>query len=526
MKSCPVLISTALSALALSLTASATLGKPNDTLDSIRAKKPFPKPAPRKPAPRKPAPRPSPRPVPPTAAEPKSQWLVAKLGGGDSKTIAEAVKKAPSGTRIVVRGGIYSESLVLTRPVEIAPEAFDQPVIIEGVTGPAVRMEAVEAVLHNVTLRAAPAAGPKVAYAVDVPQGRLVLEECELGSGTKGCVWVHGKSAAPYLRKCRITATTGEGALVTEGAGGSFEECDFFESAGTQAHVTGGANPTFQSCGFRKGKAEGIVVADGGRGQFLRCEVLQNAGIGLSVSHGGNPTLQDCTFSVNTGRAVQVIEQGKATVLGGSISRNLDYAVYVSASQLNLTNCRITENKKDGVRFGEGAIGTVEGCEITGSGWNAVSIYTQGDPVIRNCQLRDQSSCAVVVNDGGKGTVEDCTLSGSRNWAALSVFTNAEPVVRRCKILKNQHEGVKIWDHSKGLVEDCSIYSNGWTGITLQGAADPIIRRCKIYQNAQQGLHAANRAAGTLEDCEFWKNGGGNVKVERSTTVTRRVVER
>lgn len=518
----------ALAAVLLICCSAAALADKKDTLDSIRAKRPSAKPAPRKPAPRRPAPAPRPaaRTEPAATAEPKTQWLVAKLGGGDSKSIAEAVKKVPAGTRIVVRGGIYPESLILTRPVEIAPEAFDKPVIIEGATGPAVRMEAEDAVIRGITLRGAPSAGAKVPYAVDVAKGRLVLEECELGSGAKGCVLVHGKGTTPYLRKCRISSATGDGAVVTDGAGGSFEECDFYESAGVQARVTGRANPTFQSCGFRKGKTDGIVVSDGGLGQFLRCEVLENQGQGLSISRGGNPVLQDCTFRANIGNAVQVTEQGRGAIQGGSISRNLGSGAQISASDFKITGCRIAENKKDGVSFIEGALGTVERCEITGNGWNAVSIYTRADPVIRNCQLRNHNSCGVVVNNGGKGTIEDCELSGSRNWAALSIFTQAEPVVRRCRIFGNQHEGLKVWDHSKGLIEECEIYKNGWTGITVQGASDPLIRRCKIYENTQLGFHAAVRAAGTLEECEFWSNRGGNLKIEHSTTVTRGIQQR
>src|SRR5207244_3535904 len=108
------------------------------------------------------------------------------------------------GNTIRVRPGRYAESLVLDRKVAIVGEGPRDAVIIESASADCVVMKAEEAVLRGLTLRCVAGARGAKYYAVDVPQGRLLLEDCDISSDALSCVAVHGAAASAVVRKCCI----------------------------------------------------------------------------------------------------------------------------------------------------------------------------------------------------------------------------------------------------------------------------------------------------------------------------------
>lgn len=503
---------------ALLLGGGTALADKKDTLDSIRAKKPA-KPAPRKPAPRKPAPRaatttkPPARPEP-KPGEPKSQWVVSRLGGGDYTSIGEAVRKVPVGGRILVRGGVYPESVVLNRPVEIAPEGFDQAVIVESSAGPALLMLAEEAVVRNLTFRAAPAAGEKVAYTVDVPGGKLVLEGCEIGGGSKGGLWAHGEKAAPYLRKTNVRAPAGDGLFFSERAGGTVEDCELAQCLGAGARIAGGAKPVLQNCTARK-NGEGVAV-DEAAGALERCQLLENRGAGIRVGQAGSPTLRGCTLSANTGTGITVAGRARASLEACKLVGNGPNALLVTGrgSILNLRGCDVRETPRDGLIFEEGAGGLVEDCDFNRCHWSAVRMQTGANATLRKCRIANNDSFAVMANKDAKALVEDSDLSGSVHWPVAGAQAGGELTLRRCRISNGRHEGVMFWEKGTGTVEQCEIFQNQFAGVVVRGGSTPILRHCRIYGNRLEGIVFSEKGLGLIEECDLYDNGKKGLDIQ------------
>ncbi len=159
--------------------------------------------------------RPTPKTEPPTL-------VVDALHRGDHPTLTAALAAAKPGDRILVRPGFYRESVVIDKPVEIIGDGELGEVVIEGSQNDAILFRATMGRIANLTLRQA--SGGKH-YCVDIAQGRLDLEGCDISSQSLACVAIHG-GADPRLRRNRISKNGYRASRVYDGGQGVFEDND------------------------------------------------------------------------------------------------------------------------------------------------------------------------------------------------------------------------------------------------------------------------------------------------------------
>ena len=117
--------------------------------------------------------------------------VVDAAGGGDHRTIADAIAAAAAGTLIKIRPGVYREGIELTKAVEVVGDGprFHRR---RERHGDAVYMKTADATIRNVSLRCAAGRSGKKYYGVDAAKGRIVLEDCDITSDSLACVAVHG----------------------------------------------------------------------------------------------------------------------------------------------------------------------------------------------------------------------------------------------------------------------------------------------------------------------------------------------
>lgn len=452
--------------LACTLTASAGLSKPSDTLDSIRAKKPAPKPV-QKPA-QKLAPRKAPVASGPKAVAPKTgtgrQWLVSR-SGGDFKTLAEALKTAPAGARLLVRSGSYAGNLVLNRSVEILAEPGGDGVVIEAASSPGVTISADQVRLSGLLFRCSSAGNGSV---VEVSRGRTVLEDCaiEAGSNTSGSLTgLRVRSSGDVtLSRCQITGGAA-GVRVTETAHCLLRTCDLSGSSST-----------------------GISVSDTADVRLYGCNLLNHADSGLVVAGPAQVLLDTCEIAGNrTG-------------------------VLVNGSNPLLRKCRLRNNRAEGIAFRLDARGELNDCDVLENGVSGVSISQRSDPTLRNCRISKSGADNVRVFDTGRGTLEKCAISegGTRGVALLS---DADPTLRGCVIGPNRNEGVFV-ENARGLVEAGEVYGSAGAACVVVGqGANPRFTRCRIRQGRREGLLVAPGGQGLFESCDVFGHALVNVVV-------------
>ncbi len=204
-------------------------------------------------------------------AEPKT-LVVDQMHRGDHTTISEAIMDASPGDRIRVMPGLYEESLVIDKPLEIIGDGDPQDIVIRAADKSALLFRTTMGRVFNLTLQQLVA---KKCCCVDISQGRLELEGCDISSQSLGCIGIHG-GADPRLRRNRI----------------------------------------------HEGKAEGISFYDDGLGILEENDISSNAGPGVIIIDGG-PTLRRNRINNNSGEAIRVLEKGRGTIEENDLRENL-----------------------------------------------------------------------------------------------------------------------------------------------------------------------------------------------------------
>jgi len=115
---------------------------------------------------------------------------------GDHLTLAEALEAAKPGDSILVRPGVYQEGIIIDKRVEIIGDGDLGKVVIEAADKNAVLFNANQGRIVNLALRQI--GGKGVCCGINILQGRLELEGCDISSQSGACVAICG-GATPWV---------------------------------------------------------------------------------------------------------------------------------------------------------------------------------------------------------------------------------------------------------------------------------------------------------------------------------------
>jgi hypothetical protein len=448
-----------------------------------------------------------------------AEVIVSKLGGGDYDTIGEAIRGARSGARILVRPAVYREALVIDKKLEIVGDGNPGEVVVESAGAPCLVMRSDYARVKGLTLRGR-ADGKNDRYAVDVPQGQLILEDCDVTSEGLACLAVHGGGANPVVRNCRLHGGASAGVLVYDRGEGEFESCEIFENALAGVEVRRGGKPLLRRCKVHDCGQAGVLVHQNAEGTFDHCEVYANARSGVEIRSGANPVLKRCTLHDGGAAGVLVDELGRGRLEECDVFGNALAGVEVrGGGDPVLLRCKVRNGRAAGLLFTRGGKGTVEDCEIFENALAGVEIRKGGDPTLKGkCSIRYGKQFGVLVCDDGKGTLLGCDVFGNEG-TGVAVSAGGNPRVQRCAVRQQKLAGVAVWQKGAGAFEDSRIEDNGAAGIVIAAQGCPTVVRCEIHGNGDAGVWATDRAAGRIEHCDLAGNANEALDIGNGCTV-------
>lgn len=199
----------------------------------------------------------------PAKNEPPTR-VVDQLHRGDFTTIKEAIEKSEPGTRVLVRPGFYQEGLVIDKPLEILGEGRPGEVLVQASAGNVILFRTTMGRVSNLMLRQA---GGGNWFAVDIAQGRVELEGCDITSQSSSCVAIRN-GADPILRRNRIHGGELSGVFIDENGRGTLEDNDIYGNRFHGVVIKGGRDPVVRRNRIHKNGWAGIRVYLGGGGTF------------------------------------------------------------------------------------------------------------------------------------------------------------------------------------------------------------------------------------------------------------------
>lgn len=364
--------------------------------------------------------RPSVKSEPPTL-------IVDSFHREDFPTVTEAIAAANAGDRILVRPGLYTEGLVIDKPLEIIGDGEPGEVIIQATGAHTVSFKTTMGRISNLSLRQM---GGGTWRCVDIAQGRLELEGCDIVSQSSGCVVIHD-GADPRLRRNRIHDGKQSGVLVQENGQGTLEDNDIFGNTLSGVEIVRGGNPTLRRNRIHDGKTTGILVHTYGQGTLEDNDIFGNAYEGVEVRTGGSPVLRRNRIHDGHGGGVFVNDNGQGTLEDNDVFGNAQAGVKISGgSNPVLRRNRIHDGKQIGVFVYESGRGTLEDNDVFGNAYSGVLIQEEGNPILRHNRINKNGSYAVRIWKKGAGTIEDNDLrdNGKGAW---NISEDSKPKVKR-----------------------------------------------------------------------------------------------
>jgi F-box protein 11 len=288
--------------------------------------------------------------------------VVAADGSGEFTTIAAALQRSWRGTRILLRPGVYRESLTIEQPLEIIGDGPPDAVRIESDNGPCLNLRCAGAVIRGLTLCAGPGSRPA---ALQIDEGRALIEDCTISAAGRCAVRLGFATALPTFRRCHIRGTGKVGVLVQERSLATLEDCTI---AGHSA--------------------AGVEVITGGRARLCGCQLLDNAAQGVLVRRDGAATLEDCLIA----------RSGKTGVAGDQ-------------AHIRLVRCQIREGRASGIHMSR-SLAVLEDCTIQDNAKSGLKIRRRARVLARRCRVQGNNA-AVVMSRSGLLALQGGNLTGN-----------------------------------------------------------------------------------------------------------------
>lgn len=355
-------------------------------------------------------------PAPAAAVPSVAHMVISAEGDGQFTSIAEALGAANPGARLVIRPGLYDESIVIDKPVEIAGDGPVEDIVIRSVDSSCIQMRTDRASVTGLTLRGRGrrGGGGAVFFAVDVPRGKLLLDNCDVTSDTLSCVAVHGATSGATIKRCRIHDGADSGIYFFGGSTGTVEECEVFRNENVGVATTRGARTIIRRCKIYEGSNAGLVVWDNAQAIVESCAVYSNRLAGVGVSEAG---------------------------------------------KLNMKGCSIHEGENSGLFVHQGGDALMESCDLFGHQSSEVAVTTQGNLVARDCKIYQGRSFGLFVGEGGKALLERCLLKSNAE-SGVAVGAGAVAALRGCHVNDNGQVAVKVSEGGALSVEDSDLSDN------------------------------------------------------------------
>jgi hypothetical protein len=246
--------------------------------------------------------------------------VVCADGSGPFTSIREAIRRAAPGTRIEVGPGLYQETLLIDKPLEIVGRGAVEDIVVEPHSGSCLTMHTSHATVRGLTLRGGPQGEKTAHHVVDVPRGRLKLEDCRILSGARSCLAVHGAGAEAIVRRCSIEHGKESGVLLSETSQCLLEDCEIKGNA-VGVTIRRYACPTIRHCRIHLSAAHGIDAEDYAEGTIEGSEIVENGHAGVCIGYGSMLAIRSCRINGNE-RAIVVASNGGGDVRDCNLGSN------------------------------------------------------------------------------------------------------------------------------------------------------------------------------------------------------------
>ncbi len=353
---------------------------------------------------------------------------VSASGGGDYRSIADAIYAADPGTTIEIGPGIYNEALVVDKPLQFIGVGDVTQIVISTDAGDPFLWSAASGRIENLTVQ-------------------------QTGTG-------------PYSA---ITFTGGAADVIGN---------DLTSQGYAAMTVQGGANPTVTSNTLHDGAASGFYIAgDGTTGSFTKNSVFGNAYSGFEISLNAAPAVLENIIRDNVQSGIFISEGASGVYANNQLNGHGLAAIFVNnGSRPEVKNNIITGNKTSGIVVADGGLGVYVGNLIVGNAEAGVQVLRGANPDMRDNTIKNGDQAGVVINEDGKGRFNGNTITGN-GQAGVLTLNGGNAIFKNNTITFNAYAAIEVQSGGSGIFTGNDLSSNGRGGFEILDGAGSIVNQ-------------------------------------------------
>lgn len=443
----------------------------------------------------------------PDWAQPSVLITVYPDGSTQKPGLREAVRDAGENACLLLKPGVYRDSLVIRKSLQIRAEDEHADVTLESQSASAIVVDGACLLLSRLIIKGVGGKDKKVQAAVEVKSGHLVMEDCNLTSDSSTVVEVKGAQSEAFLRRCHLHDGKAGGILFQDEGAGYLEACHLYQNKLSQVVIGKGSAPVLTGCKISHALMAGIYVSDGGEGLIENCDIWGNAVGGVQIRRGGNPHLRHCRISANERYGVLVDEHGQGLFEQCQIFDNARMGVTVTQQgNPRFAGCQIFDNHGEGVEITGQSLGEWLDCEIFANDLANAVVKERSAPAFYRCVIHDGHKEGLVVTGSAAGRFEACEFSANA-LAGILLTEAARPEFQQCVLHHGMETGIAVLQGAEGQFIDCEITHHGGTAVLVGSQSQPRFERCHIRENLAAAVHVDD-AAPVFQACVIAQNGG------------------
>jgi parallel beta-helix repeat protein len=311
------------------------------------------------------------------------------VGGAEGRnthsTIASALESARPGDVILVRPGVYTEPLVIDKPVELigvgVMDAETDQAIVRTHNATAITYTAAAGHGRIATI-SIEGAGEGMS-GLDSVAGRLTVRGCTISGGAslEACVRVRGH-AIVTLHANVVEDSDGAGVLVCENGEAYVYANRIVRHKHSCVELRDGTKARIRANRISEGKSGGIWIHGGGRAEIEHNEIFGQAFAGITVGEQAAPVIRSNKIYKCQGPGIHIVDGGSGTIADNDISANSGTGIEVaSGGEPLIEKNRLYDGLGGGLLFADGGRGRVSENHVRANTRAGVAFLSGAGPV-------------------------------------------------------------------------------------------------------------------------------------------------
>ncbi|MBE9183283.1 right-handed parallel beta-helix repeat-containing protein [Microcoleus sp. LEGE 07076] len=430
--------------------------------------------------------------------------VVDANGGGDCKTIEEAVQKAQAGATIEVKAGVYHLSLPLQidKPLVLVGEGMDVTKIVCEAEGYVVKYTGDGLFLaHDLTFDHQ---GFQWANVVEVVTGEIDFRRCRFTGGFFDAGGNRGGTGLYLLGDVR----------------GSVAECEATNNGLHGICVANQAQPTLEANTCQGNKYAGIVYFGNATGTARQNTCTGNELHGIAVQEQAQPTLEANTCQGNKYGGIVYFGNATGTARQNTCTGNEMNGIGVQEqAQPTLEANTCQGNKCGGIVYFGNATGTARQNTCTGNETNGISVQGEAQPVLEANTCQGNKYRGIAYSGNAAGTARQNTCIGNE-IDGISVQEQAQPTLEANTCHGNKQDGIYYSGNATGTARQNTCTGNEIDGISVQEQAQPTLEANTCHGNKYRGILYSGNATGTARQNTCTSNETNGIAVQEQAQPT------